>query len=68
MHGQLADADQELRHAYARAIGAGVDPGMLRSYRRRWARLLKQAESDPHHVTETLGRMARQLDDERTRL
>jgi hypothetical protein len=68
MHDQLVDADQQLRGAYARAIRAGVDPEMLLPYRRRWARLLDQADSDPHHVTATLGRMARDLDEERTRL
>jgi len=67
MRPQVLAADQRMRGAYASAIKAGLSPTALAPYQRRWARLLEEANSDPHHVTAALGSMARELGEEQQR-
>lgn len=67
MRPQVIAADQQMRASYARAVNSGVGSRMLNSYQRQWTRLLRQTDSDPHHVTSVLKRMARDLDEERAR-
>lgn len=67
MRPQVIAADQQMRASYARAVNSGVGSRMLNSYQSQWTRLLRQTDSDPHHVTSVLKRMARDLDEESTR-
>lgn len=67
MRPRVLAADQLMRGSYAQAVRAGMSSRTLASYQRRWTRVLRQTDSDPHHVTSVLSRMARELDDERFR-
>ena len=60
-HRAVMAADDRLRRAYDRAIGAGVARPVLASYRARWANLRDRASASPGEVVAGYSAMANDL-------